>query len=216
MKPGNLNSRERILKRVRKALSDSKIKIPNPEPDLNKYVFHSSREPLSTIFAKEFNNNKGRFIFCKSKEDLKKQLEQLIRAHRWKYVFCTEKSLLNMLKPLPFKFHKTLDDIAKAEVGISSCDAVIARTGSVILSSGSDKSRTVSIYPEIHIIIAFADQIFYDLEMAIKHIQDIYQGSMPSMLSINSGPSRTADIEKTLVLGAHGPKEVYCFYVNER
>jgi L-lactate dehydrogenase complex protein LldG len=53
----------------------------------------------------------------------------------------------------------------------------------------------------------------YDLKDAFVFLKEKYQKGMPSLISFASGPSRTADIEKTLVTGVHGPKEVYCFLV---
>jgi L-lactate dehydrogenase complex protein LldG len=55
----------------------------------------------------------------------------------------------------------------------------------------------------------------YDVKDAIALLQDKYREQMPSMISFATGPSRTADIEKTLVVGAHGPKEVYCFLLDK-
>jgi L-lactate dehydrogenase complex protein LldG len=53
----------------------------------------------------------------------------------------------------------------------------------------------------------------YDIKDALLFLKEKYSGNMPSLITFASGPSRTADIEKTLVTGVHGPKEVYCFLV---
>jgi L-lactate dehydrogenase complex protein LldG len=55
----------------------------------------------------------------------------------------------------------------------------------------------------------------YDVKDALQLIKKRYEGQLPSLISFATGPSRTADIEKTLVVGVHGPKEVYCFLVDE-
>jgi L-lactate dehydrogenase complex protein LldG len=67
----------------------------------------------------------------------------------------------------------------------------------------------------VHIVVAFNNQIVYDLKEGISNTIEKYNDHLPSMISIATGPSRTADIEKTLVLGAHGPKEVYVFYIDQ-
>ena len=79
-----------------------------------------------------------------------------------------------------------------------------------------DSGRTVSVYAPIHICIAYVDQLVYDIKEALQLIREKYQGNIPSMITFATGPSRTADIEKTLVVGVHGPKEVYLFLVDER
>ena len=55
--------------------------------------------------------------------------------------------------------------------------------------------------------------MMYDLSEAFSFLQQTYNNQIPSQITFASGPSRTADIEKTLVTGVHGPKEVYCFLV---
>jgi len=96
-------------------------------------------------------------------------------------------------------------------VGITYCEALVARNGSVLVSNGTAAGRRLSIYPHIHIVIAYTSQLVLDLKDGFKVLKEKYPENMPSMVSNITGPSRTADIEKTLVLGAHGPKELYVF-----
>jgi L-lactate dehydrogenase complex protein LldG len=65
----------------------------------------------------------------------------------------------------------------------------------------------------VHIIIAYKQQLVDYLEKAYSGIRDKYQDDFPSHVALITGPSRTADIEKTLVLGAHGPRELRVFLV---
>jgi len=65
----------------------------------------------------------------------------------------------------------------------------------------------------VHICVAFTNQLYSDVEDGIAFIQNKYKDAMPSFITFATGPSRTADIEKTLILGAHGPKEVYVFLI---
>jgi L-lactate dehydrogenase complex protein LldG len=102
-----------------------------------------------------------------------------------------------------------------ADVSITICEALVARTGSIVLSSAVSSGRTTSVYAPIHICIAKVSQLVYDVKDAIALIQTKYGDQIPSMISFATGPSRTADIEKTLVVGVHGPKEVYCFLLDK-
>jgi L-lactate dehydrogenase complex protein LldG len=63
-------------------------------------------------------------------------------------------------------------------------------------------------------VFAYIDQVYYDIADGLKALKKKYGGNMPSMINLATGPSRTADIEKTLVVGVHGPAEVYCILVN--
>jgi L-lactate dehydrogenase complex protein LldG len=69
------------------------------------------------------------------------------------------------------------------------------------------------VYAPIHICVAYADQLVYDIADSLVQFKNNPAG-FPSMISYATGPSRTADIEKTLVVGVHGPKEVYCFLID--
>ena len=79
------------------------------------------------------------------------------------------------------------------------------------MSANQTNGRTTSVYAPVHICIAFTNQLVYDLKDALQMLKDKYSEKPPSLITFATGPSRTADIEKTLVVGVHGPKEVYLF-----
>ena len=97
--------------------------------------------------------------------------------------------------------------------GITACDAAVAQTGSILVSSGSCGGRALSILPHVHVVIVSLDQIVATLGDALDLMRSRYAGRLPSMLSFITGPSRTGDIERILVLGAHGPKELIVILV---
>ena len=82
------------------------------------------------------------------------------------------------------------------------------------MSAAQESGRTVSVYAPIHICIAFSGQLVYDIKDALQLVREKYGAALPSLITFATGPSRTADIEKTLVVGVHGPKEVYLFLVD--
>jgi len=84
-----------------------------------------------------------------------------------------------------------------------------------MVSSKQTAGRRLNVFPEIHIVIAYPDQFVPDLSDALKAIQLKYEGDLPSLISVITGPSRTADIEKTLIMGAHGPKNLFVFLVED-
>ena len=86
--------------------------------------------------------------------------------------------------------------------------------GSILISSNQHMGRTAPVFYPVHIVFAYADQIVGDIDEAFAAMKKKYGTNLPSMMNLNTGPSRTADIEKTLVVGVHGPAEVFCFFVN--
>ena len=83
------------------------------------------------------------------------------------------------------------------------------------MSSLQESGRTVSAYAPVHICIAYIDQLVFDTKDALKDLKIKYENNIPSFITFVAGPSRTADIEKTLVVGVHGPKEVYVFLIDK-
>lgn len=205
--------KERMLKQIRRALIE-KTENPYPRIDEHTSVFKKSEEELLEIqFAEEFSKINGKFVFCESREQCLEDLQALIQKNNWSNIYAWEKDLLTWLKVDGLKTDEA--DFLNANVGITYCEALSARTGSILMSSGTEAGRRLSIYPHIHIVIAYSYQLFDDINTALTFIEQKYEGKLPSMISNTTGPSRTADIEKTLVLGAHGPREIYLFLVDE-
>ena len=100
------------------------------------------------------------------------------------------------------------DALEACDAGITACECLVAQTGSILVSSDACGGRALSILPHVHVIVATADQIVSTLADALHAVRTRHAGRLPSMLSFITGPSRTGDIERILVLGAHGPKEL--------
>jgi L-lactate dehydrogenase complex protein LldG len=98
-------------------------------------------------------------------------------------------------------------DIFSFDVGISRVQAGIAETGTLVLDSSRERHRWVSLVPPVHIAILDASQIVRTLGEALSLMQKDDQ--MSPIVTLVTGPSRTADIELTLAIGVHGPQEVY-------
>jgi len=204
-------SKENILKKIRKALSHS-TPLPFPGSEGNIAVFHPSHQELEVEFAEQFTRLLGRFIYCINRQEMAFQLNSLIQKQNWQKVYCLENNLCEMIGP-QVADRLTKNDLANCDVAITGCEYLVARTGSIVLSAAQPGGRTTSVYAPIHICIAYTNQLVYDLKDALQSVKDKYGNNLPSLITFATGPSRTADIEKTLVVGVHGPKEVYCFLV---
>ena len=99
------------------------------------------------------------------------------------------------------------------DAGITACEALVSQTGSLLVSSATGGGRGLSILPHVHVVVAMLDQIVPTLGDALHQAKERHAGRLPSMLSFITGPSRTGDIERILVLGAHGPKELFVILV---
>ena len=99
---------------------------------------------------------------------------------------------------------------ARIEHGLSRAVAAAAETGTLVLVSGADNPTTLAFLPETHFILIRAGDVVGSYEEAFDRLRAIYgEGALPRTVNLISGPSRTADIEQTIVRGAHGPKRLH-------
>ncbi|MCK4764952.1 MAG: lactate utilization protein [Candidatus Aminicenantes bacterium] len=107
------------------------------------------------------------------------------------------------------------DVIEKAEVGISEFDLSIAASGTIVQDASGLHARLVSMLPPVHIALAGTASLVGTFPEALDVIENVYGEEMPPYLSFISGPSKTADIERVLTIGVHGPKKLIVIFIDE-
>lgn len=99
---------------------------------------------------------------------------------------------------------------------VSHAFAGIAETGTLVMVSGADNPTTLNFLPDNHIVVINAADVSGDLESAVASVRARFgKGTMPRTVNFITGPSRSADIEQTLLLGAHGPRRLHLVLVGE-
>lgn len=205
------SAKHNILKKIRQALA-TPVPAPFPHTENAEQFFHPSQQELEIEFAENFTRLLGRFSFCANERELADQLNTLVAARHWKNVYCREKTLQQQLALSGYK-NFDAPDVHTCDASVTGCELLVARTGSIMMSAAQESGRTTSVYAPVHICIAYTDQLVYDIRDGLQIIRKRYKDNFPSLVTLATGPSRTADIEKTLVVGVHGPKEVFCFLV---
>lgn len=99
------------------------------------------------------------------------------------------------------------------QLGVSACLCAVAETGSIVLASAADSPTTLNFLPENHIVVLRRSQV-------LRHLEDVWPllrelGLPPRAVNLNTGPSRTADIEQTIEIGAHGPRRMHVLLAAE-
>lgn len=105
-------------------------------------------------------------------------------------------------------------ELEACPVALTGCDVLVAQTGSVVVTSRSTGGRALSVYSPHHVVIAPVERLVPDLPAAFERLAAIFGPDYPSMISFITGPSRTGDIERVIVLGAHGPKQLTVLLVD--
>lgn len=205
------SSREEILKKIevtRKKRSD--VLQPAPVYKTNN-VYKPIMPDAAACFKNELEALRGQCFLCEDEKEMYLKLKDFVTGRAFPYVFSRDQKILSRLEENNIPFSDKNVDFENMQAGITSCEFLVARTGSVMVSSVSSFGRQMHIFPPVHIVLATASQLTDYVEDALTAMQHKYQGNLPSAMTMITGPSRTADIEKTLVLGAHGPKECVVF-----
>jgi len=168
------------------------------------------------LFAQNSVNLKTDFRVVGSAEALQ-ELTALAKAGNWKHVATHRHPIAQLLAEklgLPCLITDpgyVTAQLEQCDAAITGCDALIAQTGSVLVTTHSAGGRALSVLPPHHIVIVRREQVVPDLATALQLARKLYAAKWPSFLSFITGPSRTGDIERILVLGAHGPKKLTIF-----
>jgi len=228
-----MSERENILGRIREALQVS-APLPGAHGETSAHTHTESpashaREWLPSVgatgeeqfalFAKNAADLKADFQLLASRDELPAALKKIAAAEKWSRVASHEGELSNFAcKALGLPVTLTdrgydVQAMEKCDAGITECDALVAQTGGVAVTSRSAGGRALSVLPPHHVVVARREQLVADLPAAFALLQQKYAPDFPSMISFITGPSRTGDIERILVLGAHGPKQLTIFCV---
>lgn len=203
----NGSDKNNILKNIRLALTHT-TPMPFPESDRITDIYQPLQQDIVVEFAEQFTQLQGKFSFAVNDPELQFQVRSLIKEQSWTKIYCTDERFRAFFPDI------LTDDIVNCDASVTGCESLVARTGSIVLSSMSS-GRIPSVYAPIHICIAYTSQLVYHINDALNLLKGKYKDALPSLITFATGPSRTADIEKTLVVGVHGPKEVYCFLVDD-
>jgi L-lactate dehydrogenase complex protein LldG len=211
------SARDAILKRVRQALA-----APSEVPSwLNQPVTPGPVFPLPANepnacrdrFRDEFSALFGEFHEVDSLADGKRWLADWLTAnHVHETILAAGDErlclFLSQLSNLSWvREEQPARELAACPVGITQCESLVAESGTICVSAGLT-GRAGTILPPIHLVVATKDQLVPDLDTSLVRLHERYGKRLPSTMSWITGPSRTGDIEKILVLGAHGPKRL--------
>ncbi len=207
-------SREKMLKKIRQALIN-KTPPRFPAIDWDKNIYTTSDASLEEQFAAAFSAVGGKFVFCETRLEFIEHMMELSKEYSWSRFHAWEKNITDFLDEAEFPYTADDYDLPEGMVGITSCEALVARLGSVVVSSRQGSGRKLFPVPTSHIVLAYTSQLVPEMKDALSLIKNKYTDQIPSMIASLTGPSRTADIEKTLVSPAHGPRDIFVFLIDD-
>lgn len=217
-----MNERDAILARIREALrvpaAGTEAQAPSHRPERNFTALlprvGRTFEEWVAAFAAASRELRSEFQMLDSEAAAQAELERLRDTAGWRRVAAHRGELVASLAEtlgLPVLWTDGGYDrleLERCDAGLTECDALVAQTGSVVVTSASAGGRALNVLPPHHVVLARREQLVPDLPTAFARLVQRYRDRWPSMISFITGPSRTGDIERILVLGAHGPKRL--------
>ena len=218
------SARDDILGRIREAL-----RLPAPKPHIRSDSGKPGRAWLPEagetegdrlrVLADNLAKLRAQLVRVPDLAGASSALADLARAKGWKrlayHAHADTSALTAGLACETWSVEQDFDKqrLESCDAGLTTCEAIVAQTGSILVSSVTNGGRALSILPHVHVVVGRADQVVGDLTDAFALMRARHGERLPSMLSFITGPSRTGDIERILVLGAHGPKELVLILV---
>jgi len=228
------NARADILRSIRASLDESARSVPAKaqltplEIESSSIAFASVQKngdesALIDTFRKQLESVGAQSLQVQTEAELMLALKHILAELESndmqirRIAFSDAPLLRGLVRELADDMHEVsivpgTNDLFGFDIGITSAQAAIAETGTLVLKSERERHRLVSLVPPVHIAIVDAKKIWATLGEAISQIRK--DSEMSPAITFITGPSRTADIELTLAIGVHGPKELYVI-VNE-
>ena len=215
-----MSSREAILSRIKAALADDAPREEPPVPQLWPRT-NPSTEDLVTRFVEEIEAVTGEVIRCESMDDARGKLAKLLEELECHQLGCTDNPLCRELTTgmdgaqLELGHcEPTSQELAKLTAGLVAADTLLADTGTCMVACSTPHERMMCYLPPVCIIIAKTDQLVEHMPQAWGTIAPrVADPELRGEFVFITGPSRTADIEKILILGVHGPKRLIVLLV---
>jgi len=198
--------REAILSRIRAALTKPAAHhVAKTDGD----IFFPMSNPLDQ-FQKECASNNTECLLTTSLAVSTAAIAEIISSLPPGIIFLQDAPILRRLAPTllngrEVRWSTEGVPTEESQATITLAETLVAATGSIFVSSACG-GRGAAVVAPIHIVFAFTDQLVPDLEAAFARLHQHGAPQQNSMLVLITGSSRTADIEKILVMGAHGPR----------
>ena len=207
-----------VIESVRRSLGRTNQSPLSPRPAISESRQPETIDAEVDLFLNEVKKLSGvgqRLSWSEIDSALKALVEEqnITKATAWETPYLRRAGVNEILNSLGVELispHASKHEMALCDLGITEADYLLPETGTLVLRSSVEKPRAVSLLPRVHLAIARPEMLRADLHQVFAEAKDHHY------LVFISGPSRTADIELTVTLGVHGPKNLYVWMVGDQ
>ena len=212
----DITYKEQILAKVRNALIEKpEAMFKDIDQRTETWVPISEEDGTAITFAQNFKEVGGIFIYLEDENEFADCIRQLAPENGWEPLWCTSHAMQALLQRYSIAYTESSEREPKQKlVSLTDCECLVAQTGSILLSDELSGSRQAYALPDVLLVFATTDQIAGGVKEAFRYVRKRHGSKMPSQLTFVTGPSRTTDIEQTLVIGANGIRQVAVFLVD--
>jgi L-lactate dehydrogenase complex protein LldG len=215
-----LSARERILARIRKAQGRGASRPSQAELEaIGTYLRAHPRGTLPKVdgdlvarFRARAESMQSTTDEVASEGDIPAAVARYLKSGKLPLAGCVWPQLAHLDWKAAGLALEPRGAMSEDALGVTGAFAAIAETGTLVLASGPDTPATASLLPETHVAVLRAGRIVAHMEDAFALVREAF-GQLPRAINFVSGPSRTADIDQTIVLGAHGPSRVHIILI---
>ncbi len=215
-----MSSRDAILGRIRNALAHEPPRELPPVPQVWPRE-NPGAEAMAGRFAQELAEVHGEAFRLASMDDARRKLAELAEASGWSSIGAVDRplcrGLLSEIAPDRIVWagsQGTPQNMAELSLGVVQADYLVADTGSAMIACGTPQERLLCYLPPACVVIAGVDRLAENLPAVWDDVaQRAADPALRGEFVFITGPSRTADIEKILILGVHGPKRLVVLLV---
>ncbi len=156
-------------------------------------------------------------IQCSSLQEVPKEIIDWLAKNNISQLKCSNSKIIkDLVWPITSNINlKTGAACVSDKASLTSAVFGIAETGTLMIISSEETPTLQAFLPDFHLVILKRSQIVGPYEEAWKKIKQDFPTTLPRNVNLITGPSRSADIEQTLLMGAHGPKKLMIYLINE-
>lgn len=201
-------SKDKIFNKIRSA--SSTVQGVARTPDFSSPIYGEvTSEDVGISFAEKFTQAGGTFIYCESTVHFQNAFVKFIKQKKNSTSYTAETLISEMAGDFGIKCQNQIDKLSDNNLFISSCESLLADSGSIIISSNQQQIQSpLYFHANVHIIIAFVDQILLSRNDGMRHLEEKYQKNSPSLISIITGSKSSSNTEQR-------PKQVVLFLIDE-
>lgn len=178
-------------------------------------IQQAEEENLDIEFAQKFTAQGGNFIYCETLADMVEVLKDMKTQNQWDYIFSWENEINDIFTGCNFQRGAIGFTIKNSDAVISLCESLVADDGSIIFNPKQSSRRTLTCFPEWHIVLADATCLTSSLATGLQRFQQQHKLELPAVLKLDDNSNTHFYNNNHLVLRADGTKNIFLIFVDE-